>query len=540
MRFPAIAVAALVSTHLSKHSSADNVELTLKKTDDRGSRNDGGNRRESILVWKGDSAQQLDQRQQSLRSLHDSSDALSRTRPLRYREHVGSKKMDRNEEREGAQRNLLVSKKDTHRSQVSAHQECDPNLLLDDADLGILSCGDGQYCVESSDSIEGGICVTFTSGRLMPGRSLQVDTTGGNSTNSTNSTNITDVSFFDEKFDSFCVSGDAAYDICACTNIDGVSSTVDIYCIVWDGCIDVESQCGSYTGHCFTQEYNLNFTAEGGYFDRAFCYVDTQPFSQSLCFVGAGVNGTINECSVLLDGTQCQSCVMAEMFYNEDSCVEGDIGCIPKSFFCYEFDCTNVPGGLAGVDCGDGSADPLFQYLRGAGCIDECNICGSGSIINNPNAVVNFSDGQHECGVLPLTGFYTDEECVEIQLALAEVCCAIFEDPPTLMPSTGTESSSSSSPPAQSPSPLIPVDDGNVSIPSIPSAVDPITTAAPAEGGTTPTTTTTTMTMTPIPEESSAEQPSGTLSSSIRVGHLVSTILLMVIGGTFFTLVGTA
>lgn len=459
MRFPAVTVAALLTTHPPNKqwlSSADNVESTNRRLKKTNGGSIGGSRQKKLLWENGiEKQQQLDNSQQSV--FHDSPDVPGRTRPLRYRQEIGLNLFDL----KGRGRRDLA-KNDTPIQPV--HQECDP---LGD-DLGILSCGTGQYCVESQDSTEGGICVATISRREVQ------DPTGGNSTTITPTT-----PFFDEKFNSFCVTGDASYRNCACTNVDEVESTVDIHCRIWEGCTDVESECASTTNHCFSQEYKLNFTASGGYFERSFCYVDTLPFGQSLCFVGAGVNGTFNECSILLDGAKCQSCMMAERFYNEDSCADGEIGCVPKSFFCYEFDCTNIPGGLAGTDCGDGAADPLFQHLRAVGCTD-CNICGSGSIVNNPDAIVSFRDGSYECGDLPLTGFYTEVECLDLQVSLAEVCCAIFEYPPTSVPAANAPTIiTSSSQPAQAPSPSSSIrDDGNPSS-------DPTTAA---EGGTTPTT----------------------------------------------------
>ena len=49
-------------------------------------------------------------------------------------------------------------------SQQPPRVECDPSLHqpaqgYDDADVGILDCGVGAYCMESTDSVLGGYCV---------------------------------------------------------------------------------------------------------------------------------------------------------------------------------------------------------------------------------------------------------------------------------------------------------------------------------------------------------------------------------------------
>ncbi|KAG7343779.1 hypothetical protein IV203_021787 [Nitzschia inconspicua] len=275
-------------------------------------------------------------------------------------------------------------------------QECDP--LDDKADVGILSCGTGRYCVESDDSSLGGYCVTTEVSRKLQD----------------NSTLISDL------FDA-CYAEDQQDSDCSCQGFNLEAYTGSISCVYAETCFDAPARCyGQNNTICYTQEYHLTITGVMAGTART-CYTLTAPEVQSYCY---SLFIPDDVCEIEIDGTKCNSCS-----YTEDS--DG----------CMDFDCTNTNFPTASSICGSNNIPTLMarsmtSAINALPCPNGCSICGEGYTVLNPD--VNFTILEYEsftCGSIERaasSGYFGETDfCTRLAGTISETCgCTIAIDGP--------------------------------------------------------------------------------------------------------------
>lgn len=139
--------------------------------------------------------------------------------------------------------------------------ECDPTFSS--VDVGLLSCGTGQYCAESADSLLGGICMDVVTGQ----RALQDD----------NSTYLSTVQSI------FCEYNNAT---CSCSGYDATAYTLDVTCAFPTSCDGQDSYCGGSFEHCFSADQTISFLGAGLY-TKSTCFKNSAPYEQDVCYRGS-------------------------------------------------------------------------------------------------------------------------------------------------------------------------------------------------------------------------------------------------------------
>lgn len=212
-------------------------------------------------------------------------------------------------------------------SELNSGVECDPKTF---ADVGILSCGNGEYCMESENSALGGVCVDTN---VQKHRGLQ-----------TNS------------WEAYC-NGTAAADNdyiseCDCEQFDQNIETGSIHCVIFT---EDNPYCFSYVGcnnTCASADLELNVFPDGNY-SYAYCYNFFSPYDQQVCFGSQTSN--LETCTLYLNGEKCSSCeaVYVPPFIYETTYGNWTWNYTLGGYACEHFDCTNVGGGLSGNLCED-------------------------------------------------------------------------------------------------------------------------------------------------------------------------------------------
>jgi hypothetical protein len=205
-------------------------------------------------------------------------------------------------------------------SQKTAEVECDPTAS--DADVGILSCGLGKYCMEVEDSGLGGLCVEAADVE----RDLQVS---------------------EPAIGDYCDPLSPRYGAytCDCTNFDVASGTGSFECLFDEEyCVDpAYSICAIVVGAA-------DVAMDGSYVAST-CYDFFKPYDQSTCFEYSST-GT---CAIDFNGMQCNSCERVD-FIGDDDVLENE-------YTCLEFDCTNTEGMHTGSECTGASPFPIAGYM---------------------------------------------------------------------------------------------------------------------------------------------------------------------------------
>ncbi|KAG7374187.1 hypothetical protein IV203_013282 [Nitzschia inconspicua] len=200
--------------------------------------------------------------------------------------------------------------------------------------LGILSCGEGEYCAESDISYLGGFCEQQRDGEdFLDRRRLQY---------------CWDVALYcssEEAVVDYCADYDTVLPTCDCGDFDAAQDTGTIYCQVPNRCIEERPIPGFAPCEptCFdtvrTSTYSPTFESS------ITCTIFTEPYTQSLCF---GYSQTIGDtglpvetsCNISLDGVYCDSCSVATF--------EGTPQTNPNFFDTW--DCNNVGLGASPTD----------------------------------------------------------------------------------------------------------------------------------------------------------------------------------------------
>ena len=196
----------------------------------------------------------------------------------------------------------LRNKHDINLADLSA-KNCDPTS--DDPDIGILSCGVGQFCETRQDSCLGGRCLSATA--------IERDLGSSNNLNGI------------PCFPSFPLH-------CSCPNFNFTSLSGSFQCIYQ------LYSCYGCSDYCY--EANITVTKKYDVIEKAqLCYYFKKPYQIEVCYTGYFPT-TSGVCRYTIDGVDCISC-------SKDS-----------------LDCTNIPNGLAATTRNGAFSVPIMKGLN--------------------------------------------------------------------------------------------------------------------------------------------------------------------------------
>jgi hypothetical protein len=280
---------------------------------------------------------------------------------------------------QGILKNILASQEGT--------VECDP--ASSDADVGLLSCGMGNYCMESQGSDLGGFCVESP---IAFDRELQANATNGTSETSYEPEMV---------LGQLCneSSSDFVYYDCDCDEFDVENNTGTLSCDIYknvclDGCNDT----------CFNS--SITYSTDGESYRYIACDDFFSPYDeQRVCYYYTSAPGASN-CAISLDEEFCTSCSTSNITSSDDT-------------ECIAFDCENV--GMGSNACAVNLYPPIVNQCDGF-VNYTCNVCPFSDEPLFPDA----SLGNYTCGELDFAlgedsynGFY----CSFIQLSSYDTCC---------------------------------------------------------------------------------------------------------------------
>jgi hypothetical protein len=285
--------------------------------------------------------------------------------------------------------------------------KCNPSSS---ADVGVLSCGVGHYCMESDDSELGGFChaVPMDMDRQLQGVANDTENLDWTATDLCNSSSP----YF------------GLYD-CDCENFDISTETGTVVCITYDGCL------ASYgcNDTCVTSEVDYTVRADGSYLYEI-CYDFSSPYEQTACYAYDGTG-----CSISLDDVACNSCEYREQ--NFTFCPAGV--CSNYTSNCTVFDCTNAIGMNSGNSCYGDVIAPILGVCYNT--TTNCSLCGDGEVTNLDGIVNIPSMGSYTCGdfdALAESGYVDGASCPFVQGYAEEPCCKEATPMPSTAPSPGT------------------------------------------------------------------------------------------------------
>jgi hypothetical protein len=250
-------------------------------------------------------------------------------------------------------------------------QECDPHKVPKDGDdvndgdfVGILSCGLGQYCHESSESSLGGVCVDAMAATAdgTPIASTAITDLGNNVMKTKSSINPFPQQLVRRRqqvvgrltvlqlADLFCNRPEQSGLIvdCDCSDMDFENNTGTLSCYFGPDCVDLETGCqadgtGGLTAgsgsafsrnidffeHCTSEHFTANISSEALY-EYTSCYTQRMPrtnytFSYCTDFAFNVFDGPT--CDIEIDGVRCNYCdiaIGAGVAYGENCEVFGE------------------------------------------------------------------------------------------------------------------------------------------------------------------------------------------------------------------------
>lgn len=212
--------------------------------------------------------------------------------------------------------NRAHSKLAQRRQQTLSATPCDPS----EPDVGILACGDGQYCSPSDSSVLGGLCIEAS-------RSLQ---------------GVVEL----------CGTPYAEQYNCDCTQFDNTTGTGTVSCLYYD------NRCFDHQGQqvCLSVDISVNIDPSISRTSYSYCYIingEGFPYNE-LCFRYLDVGDGLRECGLSVDGVACTNatCIVAEGSACEDSSLN-NIG----------FDCENTNKGDSIPVCSTTDESASFPIL---------------------------------------------------------------------------------------------------------------------------------------------------------------------------------
>ena len=253
--------------------------------------------------------------------------------------------------------------------------------------VGILSCGLGQYCRESSESSLGGFCVDL--GADFGDETEDATITTMSSTSSRRTSKVSNRFPQEHQFvrghrslhtqrqdqvvgrltvlqlaDLFCNRPDESGLIldCDCNDMDFENNTGTLSCYVGPSCTELNTGCDGGSGglsagsggaldfartvekfdHCTTEVFTANITTESLY-EYTSCYTQTMPqsnytFSYCTDFAFNAIDGPT--CDIEIEGVKCNSCdigIGAGVTYGENCEVFGKYSMKPTA--CWQCLC---------------------------------------------------------------------------------------------------------------------------------------------------------------------------------------------------------
>lgn len=355
-------------------------------------------------------------------------------------------------------------------------KECDPSS----ADvLGVLTCGPGLYCVESSRLVAGGMgadnipaaatsslggfCVEDATASTNPDvmhRELQ------DSYDPTSTLGFVSYICYNRTIDS---ENNPRRVSCECSGFDVEAYTGFANCSVTrsfeEGYCDLSRKtwCGdNITTICGSKTFNYNFTGPFG-MEYTLCFNNSIPEGVASCvtytYPGPMWETDPTTCLVKVDGIECNSC-----FIEENNTYYSGIG---ATTWCVVYDCSNTAIASKGMSC-----TRVFASFIGASmaaeempCEGGCSLCGeSGGYISGgaKSSATLPGYGEYSCRYLaiyaassnyaPFNTLICSNDTLHSELA--EQCgCAVRDggnspsttDPPVMPPTEEDDGSSGAS-----------------------------------------------------------------------------------------------
>lgn len=351
-------------------------------------------------------------------------------------------------------------------------QECDPSAPAD-ADVGVLSCGEGRYCLDISDTTRGsgtntggGVCVDDASGNVaVMHRTLQTDVNG------------TDPTILD-LVSVICDGVTYPNFICQCSAIDPVAYTASASCAVAENCVDIANICGDNFTLCYSSSLDIEIASSYEYSFKT-CDSLTLPEAFSYCATDS-YTANATTCEMTIDDVVCNVCTPGSDGRGFD-CLNTALnfsGYAPSNY--------TVPDAVTILQAGYGYYSPIYD----GPCASGCNLCGEGGAMTIRDVNVSFPTGDSfECGYLEIAAFAGAFANSSAELG-TDLCVLL---PPLVMDTCGCEGGVMA--PTTAPVPTeAPGADGGVptdppTVMSGPPAMVPTmggTTPAPAGGGAAP------------------------------------------------------
>lgn len=278
-----------------------------------------------------------------------------------------------------------------HASQL---QECNPTSPH--PDIGILSCGDEQLCVQASTSSLGGLCVLSTV--------INTSNSLGGDMNE-----YPDANFDLEEDETintrgyyYCDPASPYYGFldCDCSGFDVATQEGSFVCS-YSYCFGVLSECCEQT----CADIQLTYVSHGNdAHTYETCYDFTTPYRQTFCY-GQTIGSDFSACFGSFNGQACESCQ-----------ISSDAECM--SFAC-------SPVGMEEPFCVEDFYPPVLTS-----CYAECSTCGvcpHETVVPNPDTHLGFSN--FTCGYVDYLGHLgmwggpKQEECINVRTVAQETCC---------------------------------------------------------------------------------------------------------------------
>jgi hypothetical protein len=266
-------------------------------------------------------------------------------------------------ERRATRTQMLKNNGNNH--QRAVQKECDPTT----ADLGVLGCGQHQYCLESSTSTLGGIChsslevpETVPDQKKNPkGLRQLADPSTIPPTSSPSSSGTYKQIDFDEEYllgqlAYSCVETEYEWNFCDCSGFDFDQGVGTISCEQRNDCTD-----DSQNSLCYSWTYELEIFSSTDIVSKSCDIFSKGGDATSFCYISAFSSipdyfyGRSSDQTMEFDGAECVVTTKTEEV-TEPSCRYNDEG-LPFiedytwSSSCREIDCTNTNLGQVISEC---------------------------------------------------------------------------------------------------------------------------------------------------------------------------------------------
>jgi hypothetical protein len=383
--------------------------------------------------------------------------------------------------REAALRNLVASGGDSL-------QECDPQEEQDwgagaGADVGVLSCGPGRYCLEThlAATALGGICVpdsisssSSSSRQLQPGDGTLPNMTAPPSVPTNVLERVYDACYgsmnFTQLYPEFT---------CECSGVDLELYTGYLQCNTNGFCIDEQTFLCNVTetfGDDTTFTYEITAPRT---FTYARCVNYTEPIVVSACSVNTYTGDPyLSSCSMQINGTTCSACGLADCDYTGGGNVTT----------CIAFDCTNTDYPIEGYFFPYSSLGFFIKLSLLANdtlpCEGGCNLCGdNGVYMTNQGNVTIDGYGDIPCyyiEYLAWIGQVPPDRCGPLGEAVFSECACAPPEGETMGPQDSATPSPAGAGPTEGPSMAAP--EGETPGPQDSATPSPAGTTTPEDG----------------------------------------------------------